>query len=108
RPENLAIFAQSPASIFSLNTALFDQWGGLSVAAITAFAYGRRIHLLPWPSLDALTPLFAMLAIGIAFSHLASGAAFGKETNLPWAIDQWGAAPQPTQIYEIIASLLTL
>ena len=27
--ENLSIFAQSPASILSLNTALFDQWGGL-------------------------------------------------------------------------------
>ena len=106
--ENLAIFAQSPASIFSLNTALFDQWGGLVVTAITAFAYGRRIHLPLWPSLDALTPLFATLAIGIAFSHLASGAAFGKETNVPWAIDQWGALRHPTQIYEIIASILTL
>jgi phosphatidylglycerol---prolipoprotein diacylglyceryl transferase len=106
--ENLAIFAQSPASIFSLNIALFDQWGGLVIAAITAIAYGRRIHLLLWPSLDALTPLFAMLAIGIAFSHLASGAAFGKETSVPWAIDQWGASRHPTQIYEIIASILTL
>ena len=106
--ENLAIFAQSPASIFSLNTALFDQWGGLVVAAIMAFVYGRRIHLPLWLSLDALTPLFATLAIGIAFSHLASGAAFGKETNVPWAIEQWGALRHPTQIYEIVASILTL
>ncbi len=106
--ENLAIFAQNPASIFSLNTALFDQWGGLVVTAITAFAYGQRIHLPLWPSLEALTPLFATVAIGIAFSHLASGAAFGKETSVPWAIEQWGASRHPTQIYEIIASILTL
>lgn len=106
--ENLSIFAQSPASIFSLNTALFDQWSGLAIAVVTAFAYGRRAHLPLWPSLDTLTPLFATLAIGIAFSHLASGLAFGKETNVPWAIDQWGALRHPTQIYEIIASILTL
>lgn len=106
--ENLAIFSQSPPSIFSLNTALFDQWGGLVVAAITAFVYGRRARLPLWPSLDALTTLFATLAIGIAFSHLASGTAFGKETSIPWAINQWGALRHPTQIYEITASILTL
>jgi phosphatidylglycerol:prolipoprotein diacylglycerol transferase len=55
-----------------------------------------------------LTPLFASVAIGIAFSHLASGAAFGEETNIPWAIEQWGALRHPTQGYEIIASVLTL
>ena len=106
--ENLAIFSQRPTSIFSLNTALFDQWGGLAVAAITAFVYGRRVRLPLWPSLDTLTPLFAALAIGIAISHLASGAAFGKETSVPWAINQWGALRHPTQIYEITASILTL
>ncbi len=106
--ENLAIFSQSPTSIFSINTALFDQWGGLAAAAITAFVYGQRAHLPLWPSLDALTPLFATLAIGIAFSHLASGTAFGKETSVPWAINQWGALRHPTQIYEIIAAILTL
>ena len=106
--ENLSIFAQSPTSILSLNTSLFDQWGGLVVAAIIAFVYGQRAHLPLWPSLDALTPLFATVAIGIAFSHLASGAAFGKATNAPWAIDQWGALRHPTQVYEIAASLLTL
>ncbi len=106
--ENLPTFLQSLVSIFSLNTALFDQWGGLVIAVITAFVYGRHVHLPLWYSLDALTPLLATLAIGIAFSHLASGLAFGKETSVPWAIEQWGALRHPTQIYEIIASLLTL
>lgn len=106
--ENLSIFAQSPTSILSLNTALFDQGGGLAVAAITAFVYGQRAHLPLWQSLDVLTPLFATVAIGIAFSHLASGTAFGKETNVPWAINQWGALRHPTQVYEIAASILTL
>src|SRR5271169_6637641 len=71
--ENLPTFTPSLVSIFSLNTALFDQWGGLALAVITGFVYGRRARLRLWHSLDALTPLFAVLAIGIAFSHLASG-----------------------------------
>ncbi len=106
--ENLAIFTQSPISIASLNTALFDQWGGSAIAVITGFAYGRHAHLPFWHSLDTLTPLFASAAIGISFSHLASGAAFGKETNVPWAINQWGALRHPTQVYEIVMSILTL
>ena len=106
--ENFTIFAQSPMSAISINTGLFDQWGGLTIATITALAYGRRVHLPFWSSLDALTPFFATLAIGIAFSHLVSGAAFGQATNLPWAIEQWGALRHPTQAYEIVASLLTL
>jgi phosphatidylglycerol:prolipoprotein diacylglycerol transferase len=106
--ENLDIFLQSPTSIFSLNTSLFDLWGGWVIAVIVAVVYGRRVHLPFWQSLDALTPFFATLAIGIAFSHLASGEAFGKETTVPWAIDQWNATRHPTQVYEIIASFLTL
>jgi len=106
--ENLATFIPSPASLFSLNTALFDPWGGLAVAVIIAFAFGRRWNLPLWPSLDAVTPLLATLAIGIALSHLASGSAFGKETNVPWAIYEWGAFRHPTQVYELTASILTL
>jgi prolipoprotein diacylglyceryltransferase len=60
------------------------------------------------PTLDALTLFFACLAVGLGLTHLASGAAFGQESNLPWAIDLWGAIRQPTQVYEIITSLLTL
>jgi phosphatidylglycerol:prolipoprotein diacylglycerol transferase len=106
--ENLASFAQSLSSIFSLNISLFDLWGGLAIAALSALAYGQRSHLPFWSSLDTLTPFFAALAIGVAFSHLAAGTAFGKETNVPWAIEQWGALRHPTQIYEIIASILIL
>jgi hypothetical protein len=39
---------------------------------------------------------------------LATGAAFGRETNLPWAIYLWGTMRQPTQIYEIVLSILIL
>ncbi len=105
--EHLSAFAQSPLSLISLNTSAFDNLGALAAALIVGFVYGQRKGMSMWPTLDALTPFFALLAIGIGFSHLASGAAFGIETTVPWGIYMWGATRQPTQIYEIIASLLT-
>ena len=106
--EHLAAFMQSPLSLISLNITLFDSWGALATAIVTGLVYAQRKGLSLWSTLDALTLFFATLAVGLGFSHLASGAAFGQEASLPWAINLWGAMRHPTQIYEIIASILTL
>ncbi len=105
--QNISAFIQSPAGIFSINTDLFDLSGGLATAAIAGLIYSQRKRLNLWSTLDALTPLFSMLAIGLGLSHLASGAAFGKETKLAFGIDLWNATRYPTQIYETLAALLT-
>ncbi|NOY97761.1 MAG: prolipoprotein diacylglyceryl transferase [Chloroflexi bacterium] len=101
-------FANSPLSLLSLNPGLFDVTGGLAAALLGAIIFGQRKELSLWPTLDALTPFFAVLVIGVGLSHLASGEAFGVETGLPWGIELWGARRHPTQIYEILAALLTL
>ncbi len=106
--EHLGAFAHSPLSLISLNIASFDMWGASAAALIAGLAYGQHKKLPLWHGLDALTPFFASLAVGLGFLHLASGAAFGRETNLPWGIDLWGARRHPTQVYEILASLVTL
>ncbi|RME86995.1 MAG: hypothetical protein D6770_10510 [Anaerolineae bacterium] len=98
-------FLQNPLSLFSLNPGLFDLWGGLAVAAVVALIYGQRKGLAFWPTLDALTPFFATLAVGIALAHLASGGAFGKPTDLPWGVELWGARRHPSQVYEAVAAL---
>ena len=102
---NFSAFAQSPLSIFSLNFDLFDPVAGLAVAVIVGSMYGSRQKLPLWGTLDALTPLFASLSIGLALSHLAAGTAFGSPTKLPWGIDLWNARRHPTQLYELVASL---
>lgn len=104
--ENYSVFLQSPGSLLSLNIDLFDPFAALIAALIVGFVYGSRQKLLFWPTLDALTPLFATIAIGLSLSHLAAGTAFGKPTDLPWAIELWNATRHPTQVYELIASLL--
>ncbi len=105
---HLSAYVSSPVSIVSLNTAAFDMWGGLICSVIAAGAVIQRRGLPAWETLDLLAPFFATLSLGLGLSHLASGAAFGKETAVPWAIFQWGAERHPTQIYELIAETATL
>jgi len=103
---NLSAFTPSPLSIFSPNPDLFDPTSALITMILVGLIYGQRQKLPIWGTLDSLTPLFATLAIGLALTHLAAGTAFGSPTALPWGIDLWNATRHPTQIYELIASLV--
>lgn len=103
---NFSVFMQSPRSLFSLNLDLFDPLGALAVAFLVGLVYGSRQKLSFWSTLDALTPLFATLTIGLSLSHLAAGTAFGSSTALPWGIELWNATRHPSQIYELVAALL--
>jgi len=106
--ENLSAFSQNPQSLISLNLDLFDPFGGFVVAILVAWVYSQRYGLSLWQVLDALTPLFAVFAVGLGMAHLASGSAFGKETSLSWGMKLWGTVRHPSQVYEIFASLLIL
>jgi prolipoprotein diacylglyceryl transferase len=101
-------FAQAPLSLFSLNPGLLDAWGGLAVGLLAALIYGQRKGMAFWPTLDALTPALAVLGIALSLSQLASGAAFGSPTELPWGIELWGARRHPSQVYEALAGALIL
>lgn len=103
---NLASFRESPLGIFSINIDLFDPAGALITAILIGVAYGQRQKLPFWSALDALTPLFAIVAIGVSLSHLAAGTAFGKPAEVAWGIDLWNATRHPSQVYEFIASLI--
>jgi phosphatidylglycerol:prolipoprotein diacylglycerol transferase len=105
--QNIPAFIKSPLGIISINPDIFDPFGAITAAFIVALVYGQRNKLLFWNTLDALTPLFAILSMGLGLTHLAAGTAFGKETDLPWGINLWNATRHPTQIYETLASLLT-
>jgi phosphatidylglycerol---prolipoprotein diacylglyceryl transferase len=106
--EHLQAFVKSPLNLFSPNVGLFDPLGALVTAIIVGLIFGRRQKLPFWLTLDALTPFFATLSVGIHLSHLAAGTSFGIPTNLPWGIDLWNATRHPVQIYELVASLLIL
>ncbi len=101
-------FIQSPLSLISPNAGLFDPFSGFAAALLAMLVYGQRAKLALWSTLDALTPLLALLMIGFAAAHIASGEAFGSETTLPWGIDLWGVRRHPTQFYELGLALTML
>jgi phosphatidylglycerol:prolipoprotein diacylglycerol transferase len=92
--------------VVSINPDLFDATGALIAAVLVGFIYGQRQKLPLWSTLDALTPLFATIAIGLSLSHLAAGTAFGIPTDMPWGIELWNATRHPSQIYAFIAALI--
>jgi len=101
-------FKASPISLISLNPGLLDPLSGLASGLLAAIIYGNRKGLPLWSTLDALTPLFAVFIIALAFSHFASGNAFGTETTVPWGIYLWSAKRHPSQIYEALLAILIL
>lgn len=103
---NLSAFTPSPLSFFSPNPDLFDPASGLITMILVGMIYGQRQKLPLWDMLDALTPLFATLAIGSPLTRLAAGTGFGSPTTLPWGIELWNATRHPTQIYELIGALI--
>ncbi len=101
-------FRASPLDLFSPNPSLFDLTGGLAIGLLAALVFIRRKGLAFWSTLDAATPFFSAVMVGLAAAHLADGSAFGKATSLPWGIELYGATRHPSQIYELIAALLIL
>jgi phosphatidylglycerol:prolipoprotein diacylglycerol transferase len=101
-------FTSSPISLVSLNPGLFSIEDGILIGILASWIYGYRTGMRIWPTLDALTPFFMVLLVANGLAHLASGNAFGSETQLPWGIELWGAVRHPSQIYETILSLVIL
>lgn len=100
-------FLQHPLSAVSLNPLLLDIKGGILIAVLFAGIFANRKGIFRWKTLDALTPLAAMIYISTGVSHLASGKAYGAPTGLPWGINLWNATRHPTQIYEICFAVVT-
>jgi prolipoprotein diacylglyceryl transferase len=101
-------FSANLWNLVSLNPGLLDPFAGALIAVAAGAIYIYRKHLPIWSTLDGLTPLFAVMAIAIGISHLASGSAFGQPTDMPWGIQLWGAKRHPSQVYEIIFSAIVL
>jgi prolipoprotein diacylglyceryltransferase len=105
---HLNAFVESPLSLVSLNPGLFSLEEAVVFAVLGAWIYGSRHGMQVWRALDALSPLFLVMAVAVGLANLASGNAFGLPTELPWGIQLWGARRHPTQLYEAITAGLWL
>ncbi len=103
-----SIFFENPLNLISVNSGLLDPPGGVAVGLIVMLIYGNRNQLSLRHTLDALTPILAVMLIAIGLSNFASGDGFGIETQMPWGISLWGATRHPSQLYESGYSILVL
>jgi len=101
-------FTNNPISLVSFNLGLFDPIWGLFVGLLVGGFYGWRKRLSFKGSLDALTSGLAIFAIAYHLSQFASGDGYGSPSNLPWAVQLWGASRHPVQIYEALADIIIL
>lgn len=103
-----AAFLETPLDLISPRPQMFNAAGGYVLALAAALVYLWSRKLAFWPTVDAATTLFAVMAVAFGLSHLASGDAFGVPAQVPWAIRLWGEMRQPAQIYETLAALVIL
>lgn len=101
-------FTANPWSLVSINPGLMDPFAGFIIAVAAGGVYITRKRKGLWSTLDALTPLFSVMGVALGISHLASGSAFGKPTDLPIGFQLWGETRHPSQAYEIILALIIL
>ncbi|MCX8061363.1 MAG: prolipoprotein diacylglyceryl transferase [Anaerolineales bacterium] len=106
--EHLPIFIDAPLSLFSLDGGLLNPWAGLVAGLFAVLIYGQRQALSLWATLDALTPLFAMLGFFLSLASFASGEIYGVPTELPWGLELWGAKRHPLSLYYALLALFIL
>ena len=99
------VYAQDPLGLISLNPKTLSAAEGVAAALLTVLVLAQRRRLPLWPTLDAFAPGLAMFAVFAALADLSSGNAFGAPTSLPWAIELWGAARHPSQVYTILLAV---
>jgi prolipoprotein diacylglyceryltransferase len=101
-----AVFLAAPLNLFSLTPTMLNPLAGIMVGTLAAGIYGQRRAMPLWPTLDALTPGLSLFMIALHLANLASGDAFGTPAEIPWAVNLWGEARHPVQLYELVAALL--
>ena len=94
--------------ILALTTGALSTPAGLVIGASAAAFYLRRHRPPALLLLDALAPALALMFAFVSLADLSAGTAYGMVSDLPWAIELWGARRHPTQLYELLAALATL
>jgi len=101
-------FSLNPLTILSLSPGLLDPWFGFGAAVLTAAVFSQRKEFSAKLILDVFTPLQAALVMAWSMSNLASGERYGLPTEVPWAVELFGANRHPAQLYDFLAAALIL
>lgn len=104
---NWDLYGRNPGLFLALRVTDLAWAGALigGMAAAWLWCRWRRCDLAPIADVAALTlPLVQAIA---SLGLLLSGEAFGMPTALPWGIPLFGTMRHPTQIYLMLAALIS-
>ncbi|MDO9087824.1 MAG: prolipoprotein diacylglyceryl transferase [Anaerolineaceae bacterium] len=96
------IFIENPISLLSINLDLFDFASGLLLSLLVVMIFMQRKNINIFNFLDAITYAFLVLLIFFFLAQFAAGNLYGKPSDLPWAINLWGAPRHPLQLYYLL------
>lgn len=101
-------YQKDVSGILALTIGALSTPAGLAIGGAGGALYLRRHRPSVPVLLDVLAPGLALMFAAISLADMSSGSAFGVVSDLPWAIELWGARRHPTQVYELLAALMTL
>ena len=106
--QNLPAYESDWTEIFSLTAGTLSLDYGAVFGLVAAYAYVQHRQIPRVRFADAFAPgALAALAI-FAFGQFLSGDAYGATTHVPWAVDLYGEARHPVQLYDAFAALMGL
>lgn len=106
--QNWSAYQDDIGAWISLTPQALSPLGGVVFVAVALIGYTMLRNISLRLLLDVLAPGIGVLAIFVGLAFLAEGDYFGTETDLPWAIELWGADRHPTQAYAVIGGVVTL
>lgn len=101
---NWQAYAGEPLSALAPSLSALSPLTGVPVAAAVALAWWRRKGQHGSALIDALAAPAVVFAIGLALASFFDGAVYGVPSDVPWAVEVWGAARHPVQLYEAVLS----
>jgi phosphatidylglycerol---prolipoprotein diacylglyceryl transferase len=104
---NWDLYGPNPQLFIALRIAEFAWPGALLGGTLAGWLWCRRHGFAAAPLADAFALGLPIVQAIAAFGMLLSGEAFGYPTALPWAIPLFGAMRHPTQLYFVLAALLS-
>ncbi len=100
-------YLASPLSLLAPRLASFIPEAAVVGGLVVGVLYLRR-HRVPLAAfVDAIAPALTLGWAIYALANFLAGDAYGTVTDVPWAVEMWGAPRHPVQLYDLVAALLT-
>lgn len=102
------LYLAEPTLLFSLRPGTLAWWPGIGFGAAVVVFYSRR-HQIPLAVIADAGAMGALAALVIwNLGQFLTGDAYGVPAEVPWAVQLWGEARHPVQLYVAGALLVGL